>query len=485
MEWLKNMKIRARMNLVISASAVILVFTLAFVAYLFESSRIKKNVDFRAYQYLESLSSVANEIVIKSDWNDASSQKKLLELTSNKIFIGSAYFLFVSTENGIIITPNKETEKDDFQNIKDILKVDEQKGKTKYYNNEPLASEGILLFYQKLSPKIGGYVISKVYVKEAYVEIRKMIATMLWFSPVVFILYFLVILWFSGTLINPLKRCVVFIKQLSEGNLNVSVNISSKDEVGLLSQSFNNLSLKLREVIAGIDTGAQEVAASSQEISENSQHIAAGANEQAATVEELASSIEEISASIDQVSSGASKASQITLEASEKLKRIGDTSAQSNRDVARIAEKIRIITDIAFQTNILALNAAVEAARAGEHGKGFSVVATEVRKLAERSKIAAEEISTLATKTVKATSLSNSLLQKMIPEVRETMSLIEKVSNLSSEQLQQMDQVNIAVQELNEVSQQNSVAAEELATGSEELNEQAHHFVDSISFFKY
>jgi len=172
------------------------------------------------------------------------------------------------------------------------------------------------------------------------------------------------------------------------------------------------------------------------------------------------------------------------MSSSGGMKRVKDASEESLLSIRNIAEKIAIVNDIAFQTNILALNAAVEAARAGEHGKGFAVVAAEVRKLAERSKIAAGEIEMMSKTSVNATNESAKLINEMLPEIEKTARLVQEITAASMEQNSGADQINNALQQLNQITQQNAAASEEMATGSEELSAQAEQLKETVSFFK-
>ena len=244
------------------------------------------------------------------------------------------------------------------------------------------------------------------------------------------------------------------------------------------------MSVWLKEIVTEIIQGATNILAASEQTSSTSQQLSQGANEQASSVEEVSSTMEQIAANIEQNTENSKVTEQISNEANAEIQKVRGISQKAIEASAEITNRITVINDIAFQTNILALNAAVEAARAGEHGKGFAVVAAEVRKLAENSKLAAEEIVALAQRSLEFSKGTGDVMANTLPKIEQTKSLIQEISAASLEQNNGANQINSAISQLNAVTQQNASASEELASSAEELASQAEQLKELITFFR-
>jgi methyl-accepting chemotaxis protein len=295
----------------------------------------------------------------------------------------------------------------------------------------------------------------------------------------------LVLLWFfTGNLVKPLKAAAAYANRVAEGDFAGHFDTSLADEVGALASALNSMVDKLRQVVAEVQDSSRNVSTGSEELAVSSQALSQGATEQAASMEEVTSSMEEMAANIKQNADNATQTETIARKAAEDAQNGGDIVAQAAQAVKDIAKKILIIEEIARQTNLLALNAAIEAARAGEAGKGFAVVASEVRKLAERSQTAAGEINSLSATTVGAAEQASSIIASMVPNIQKTASLIQEIVASSKEQDMGAAQINQALIQLDTVVQQNATSSEKLSTTSEELSRQAKRALDVISYFK-
>ena len=285
---------------------------------------------------------------------------------------------------------------------------------------------------------------------------------------------------------RPLSLVADRLKEIAQGDGNLSqrIDYSANNEIGDVARSFNQFADKLTLVIAQVRKSADAVALASGQLSSSAEVLAQGTSEQAASVEETTSNLEQMNASISQNVDNSRQMEQMALSGAQQVEESGRAVSASVDAMTTIAEKITIVEEIAYQTNLLALNAAIEAARAGEHGKGFSVVATEVRKLAERSQAAAQEISSLTASSLKVAERSGQLLNELVPAIRKTAELVQAVSSASREQGAGVHQVNQAMTQVDRVTQTNAAAAEELTRTAGQLASRAQELQNLMSSFR-
>lgn len=290
-------------------------------------------------------------------------------------------------------------------------------------------------------------------------------------------------LYISKLITRPLLKGIAFARQMAKGDLTAEIDVNQKDEIGMLAENLQMMAKRIRDVISYVATTADNLASASQELSSTSQFVSHGASEQASAAEEVSAAIEEMAANVQQNMENTKQTERIATKAESDIYNGSDKVTKTVEAMRDIAEKISIIGDIAFQTNILSLNAAVEAARAGEHGRGFGVVAAEVGKLAERSKIAATEIDKLTKSSVMNAEEAGKLMKEIVPDIQKTARLIQDITSANLEQSAGADQINSAIQQLNLVTQQNATTSEKLSTNAVQLSAQAEQLKQTIAFF--
>lgn len=296
---------------------------------------------------------------------------------------------------------------------------------------------------------------------------------------------FLVYAYINKILSHPLSKAIQQLKMFSEGNFDLNIAKSNRqDELGILNNSLLSLLKALSNVIFTVQKNSNDLLQMGNEVTSSSEELSQSATEQASSIEEVSSTMEEISAN----SFGNAENARLTENVSQKAlssirevaKKVQD-AVMANR---AIFDKINVINEIAFQTNLLSLNAAVEAARAGEQGKGFAVVAAEVGKLSEGSKKTAGEIVSIIQSGLQISEDSENLVKETVPQIENMLALIQKITVGSVEQNSGIIQVNGALQQMSGVIQQNANFSDALSSNAEKLVTQADQLSKSISFFK-
>lgn len=480
----------------------------------------------------------------------------LLDISTLKNHMGTyemgetGHFVFVAEDNKIVYADGSREkyigeEVDSINEFDSKLKqisTTDYIGKFEFYEDEKS-----VMGYKMTSDKTGWSTYSSLPTKEFNSASTTLIYTSVAIVTIILALLVLIIIFISRGITKPIKQLNNVAIEIAEGKLDTKINISSKDEIGILADSlkktvdrlneyvfyinktsdslnmiaegdltfdvdvdnvegafekvlvgFINIKDKLSHTINTVKDSADQISMSADELSVGAQNLSQSSVEQASSTQELTASIIEVSNSIrdnsvfvEDANSMAKNTLHNVNNGSDKMQELVQAMDEIRSSSSEIEKIIKTIEDIAFQTNILALNAAVEAARAGEAGKGFAVVADEVRNLAVKSAEAAKNTNKLIGATLESISGGTDImastvesLDAIIDNANNLAVLIDKINNANKLQSEAAVQIESGIEQISDTVQTNSATAEETAASSEELSSQAKLMNDMMQDFK-
>ena len=320
--------------------------------------------------------------------------------------------------------------------------------------------------------------------KEKQYYIRIIFLTLVPLSCVLFIatLYFLV----KRLISRPLKDILVVAEKVSHGELYAASKLDNlnDDELGILSLQLKEMADQIDTTASLIKKESKQISDSGIEINEVATTIYKGAINQSESVDHVSATIEEMVTSISQNAENAKLAKEGSEAVAFDIKQVAKASDRSLDSNKMIAEKIKIVKEIASKTDILAINAAVEAARAGENGKGFAVVASEIRKLAEKTRAASIEIDTATKENIKSASTVTTMIDRLSPRIRQNSDMVSEIAHACDEQHAATETITNSIIQLAQISQENSTFANALTSSSQKLAGYAIHLNKSMEFFQ-
>lgn len=503
---------------------------------------VKYSTDFRLNQYIVA----RNMLLIINEADAAESSEEMTEVTSSIATIENTVkelkILYTGTETLEELTEMYDNLVPAREKVLTLLQSGKYAEGLKSYNEEYAPkSENARIFLRELESK--ARLDAELHYGNSKTSANQMMITLLILGAIT--LVFVCTIWYiiSNSITKPILVLKNAAKELAEGNLKANIAYASENELGDLADSMRNTISTLHSYIVEsektltmigqgklnhhtdmifkgdfialqdaihhiadllsnsmlqISNSAEQVSGGAQQISNSAQMLSQGASEQAGSIEELAANINEISDSVKNNADDTIAASNLAdeveheiMENSAQMDNVTEAINQIKETSMNITGIVKEIEDIAFQTNLLALNAAVEAARAGDAGRGFSVVASEIRKLASKTTEASKSTAELILESTKSVEKGSTLvhaseqsLKHIVDGARDVASKIDRISQSNIQQANFIIQIRQSIEQISDIVQGNSATSEESAAASEELAAQAQILKELVNRFE-
>ncbi len=506
---------------------------------------------------------------LEGKYTEAEAQKHAADIVRDLRYDNGSGYFWIDTYEGVnVVLLGRDTEGQSRWEsvdpsgtyfIQEMIKNGQQEGGgftdlmfAKPNETEPLPKKNYTLAYEPYKWVIGTGVwiddldeAEAVYIQKASEAMRSTLIELVVFIVIWFIVLIVVSTLLGAWIIGPISKVTTAAERIAAGDFDVKLDVNSKNEVGVLADSFKdtinqmqnyqgyideisdalsevsngNLNVRLQrqyvgqfakiktnmeqllsnlnQTLGGINEAADNVSRGAEQVSSGAQALAQGATEQASSIEELSANMNDISTKVEDTANMSKQALSLSTKVGEDMITSNVKMNEMSKAMEEIVERsneiskiIKTIDDIAFQTNILSLNAAIEAARAGQAGKGFAVVADEVGNLAKKSQEAAQNTALLIEQTIEAVQKGGEIsaetaqaLESVSNGAKQITSLVEEISTASADQANGIKQVTEGIDQISSVVQTNAATAQQSAAASEEMTRMAKSLSGEVGKF--
>jgi len=403
-------------------------------------------------------------------------------------YLVSGYPTVVDTSGTFIIHPKLNGV--NIKNYDIFKKVNQYRNDTvnvhrfEYMWPEKAKNQRKKILYQKYIKKLKAHLIITYYEDEIFHSINQTRNIILIFSILSIIISIIITSLILKQIINRIEETQKFVETITSGDLRNELEIKNEDEISSLLESLNKTSSSIKGFMVNLEEQVNSLNDTSETLIDSGEQIAEGSQQQAAALEEFTSNLEQIRNSIVQNNNETQKTSKEAEIAGKKIKQVSLSIGQANEAMMNIFEKIKIVSDIAEKTDILAINASIEASRASDSGKGFSVIAKEIRELAEKSQKAAINILSAVSLGMEMENKAKIEQENALPAMINTIELMKNISKRSENIEETTSQITNSISELNSVSQKSAAQAVKLRDAAELLALQAEELASKMAFWK-